>query len=264
MAHRDRRRSVRSDFQNSRASRVSTKNVQAAWSSDWMRSRAGRSAKPSACSHLGKGERRPGAESRARRVKRVLVTKLGRGAAPPPAPAAERCMSARRLHRGQMRTEDPAFLVLHLDTDAAPAVDSSQDHAAPRRSDARADGLEAHTVAALELVGQCFRSSMARGTWCAGAALPPSGGSTVRRAHRHLAGVNFSAPKDPGDGVARSGAFPNGSRHQVGAASSLRHLGARIALLYGLLPAGRPSPSGEGERVRPALYGVGRVLLRGL
>ncbi len=68
-------------------------------------------------------------------------------------------MSARRLHRGQMRAEDPAFLVLHLDTDAAPAVDGPHDDAAPRRSDARADGLEAHTVAALELVAQCFRSN---------------------------------------------------------------------------------------------------------
>ena len=72
-------------------------------------------------------------------------------------------MSARQLYRGQMRAEDPALLVLHLDTDAAPAVDGPHDDAAPGRSDARADGLEAHTVAALELVGQCFRSYEAAG-----------------------------------------------------------------------------------------------------
>src|SRR3712207_5130823 len=83
-----------------------------------------------------------------------------------PVPTAGRRMSARRLHRGQMRAEDPPFLVLHLDTDAAPAVYCPHDDAAPRRSDARADGLEAHTVAALELVGQCFRSYEAQGTWC--------------------------------------------------------------------------------------------------
>src|SRR5215213_4360076 len=84
-------------------------------------------------------------------------------------------MLARQLHRRQMRAEDPAFLVLHLDTNAAPAVDGSHDNAAPRRGDARADSLEAHTVAALELLGHFFRSFEAQGTWCAGAALPPSG-----------------------------------------------------------------------------------------
>src|SRR4051812_6182620 len=94
-----------------------------------------------------------------------------------PTPAAERRMSARQLDRGQVRAEDPALLVLHLDTDAAPAVDSPHDDAAAGRSDARADGLEAHTVAALELIGQCFGSHETQGTWCAAPAL-----RTFRRA----------------------------------------------------------------------------------
>src|SRR3712207_5948696 len=116
-----------------------------------------------------------------------------------------------------MRAEDPAFLVLHLDTNAAPAVDGSHDNAAPRRSDARADSPEAHTVAALELFRHFFSSFEAQGTWRAG---PDT--TTLRRAQRHLAVVNFPPrKKDLGDDVARLGASSNGPRCRAGAVPTL-------------------------------------------
>ena len=175
-----------------------------------------------------------------------------------PVPTAGRRLSARRLHRGQMRTEDPPFLALHLDTDAAPAVDSSHDDAAPD------EATPAPTV--------LKRTLSPRLNWLANASAPMWRGArgvpgrhfhpraaTKTACRSHLPGAEGS-----GDGVARWGESPDGSRRRAGAASSLRHLGARTALSCGLLPAGRPSRSGEGERGRPASYGVGRVFPRRL